>query len=352
MDTLTHALSGLLIGRATSSKTTKIYKKRLSLRARLLAGFFAAAFPDIDIIARFFGTLNYLEMHRGITHSIIMLPIWALLISVVYAKISRNYYHWKDFYLISLFGVGIHIAGDVITAYGTMVFAPFSIYKLAWPTTFIIDFYFTGIILIAIIFAFIFRNKGQHIAVAGFACLLSYIGYQGILSQQAGELAEKYSKENKIINYKISVMPQPFSPYHWKAIIKTDEVYQVGYIDLMSKNLSLAGKDASIFAKVDALYRPVNQVKWTEINQYGELNTEQVKQVWNLDIMKPIRRFMLYPSLANEENMADGCVWFKDLRFVLDGVRQSPFKFGACKDENKDWQLFRLDNNVKVSMFN
>ena len=352
MDTLTHALSGLLLARATTSKKTKVYKHRLSLKARLLAGFFAAAFPDIDIIARFFGTLNYLETHRGITHSIIMLPIWAFLISVVYAKISRNYYHWKDFYLISLFGIGIHIAGDVITAYGTMIFAPFSIMKLAWPTTFIIDFYFTGIIIAAIIFAFIFRKKGQQIAVTGLVCLLSYIGYQGILSQQAGELAEKYSKEKQLANYKISVMPQPFSPYHWKAIIKTGDIYRVGYINLKSKKVLAADKDASLFAKVDALYRPVNQVKWTVIDQYGNSDSERVKQVWNLDIMKPIRQFMLYPTTVHEAKVDKNCVWFTDLRFVLQGVRQSPFKFGACKENNKAWQLFQLNDGIKVSLFN
>lgn len=352
MDTLTHALSGLLLGRATTSKTTKVYKNRLSLRARLLAGFFAAAFPDIDIIARFFGALNYLEMHRGITHSIIMLPIWAFLISVVYTKISRNHYHWKDFYLISLFGIGIHIAGDVITAYGTMIFAPFSMMKLAWPTTFIIDFYFSGIILVAIVGTVLFRKHGQHIAIAGFACLVSYIGYQGLQSQAAGKLAEKYSKEHQLSNYEISVMPQPFSPYHWKAIIKTGESYHVGYINLRSKNISFASKDASLFEKVDALYRPVDKINWIEVKQYGSTETQMVKQVWNLDIMKPIRQFMLYPSIADEENMDNGCVWFKDLRFVLDGIRQSPFKFGACADKTQTWKLFRIDEGQKISLFN
>lgn len=352
MDTLTHALSGLLLARATSSKKTKVVKQRLSLKARLLAGFFAAAFPDIDIIARFFGTLNYLEMHRGITHSIIMLPIWAFLISVVYARISRNYYHWKDFYLISLMGIAIHIAGDVITAYGTMLFAPFSMMKLAWPTTFIIDFYFTGIILVAIICAFIFRNKGQQIAIAGLICLLCYIGYQGTLSQQAGEIAEKYSKQKQLTDYKISVMPQPFSPYHWKAIVKTGNTYRVGYINLKSNKITVAAKDASLFTKINALYQPVDQVKWTEINQFGETDSERVKQVWNLDIMKPIRQFMLYPSIAHEKNIDKDCVWFTDLRFVLQGVRQSPFKFGACEDKNKSWQLFRLNNGIRVSVLN
>ncbi|MDH5396397.1 MAG: metal-dependent hydrolase, partial [Gammaproteobacteria bacterium] len=154
MDTITHALSGMLLARATKTNPVKPEysdSKTLSLQARLWAGFFAAAFPDIDIVASFFGTMTYLDMHRGITHSVIMLPLWAFVLAFLFAKISRNYYHWKAFYAISFLGIALHIAGDVITAYGTMLLAPLSIMKFAWPTTFIIDFYFSGIILLSII---------------------------------------------------------------------------------------------------------------------------------------------------------------------------------------------------------
>jgi len=48
-------------------------------------------------------------------------------------------------------GIGIHIAGDVITAFGTMIFAPFSDWRAQFPTTFIIDPYFTAIIVSGLI---------------------------------------------------------------------------------------------------------------------------------------------------------------------------------------------------------
>ena len=44
-----------------------------------------------------------------------------------------------------------HIAGDVITGFGTMVFAPLSRWRAALGTTFIIDLWFSGIILAGLI---------------------------------------------------------------------------------------------------------------------------------------------------------------------------------------------------------
>src|SRR3970282_2929773 len=50
----------------------------LSQRARLMAGAAAAAFPDIDFALRAIDTLTYLNLHQGVTHSLILLPVWAL----------------------------------------------------------------------------------------------------------------------------------------------------------------------------------------------------------------------------------------------------------------------------------
>lgn len=117
MDTLTHALSGMLLARATAPGKTDT--PQLPLYVRMWCGFLAAAFPDADFVMRYFGSLSYLEHHRGVTHSFLMLPLWALLLSVVFMLIWRRRYHWKMFLGVSAMSVLIHILGDVITAYGT-----------------------------------------------------------------------------------------------------------------------------------------------------------------------------------------------------------------------------------------
>lgn len=348
MDTITHAFSGMLLGRATASEN-KSTGNILSLRARLIAATLAAAFPDIDFIARFFGILNYLETHRGITHSFVLLPVWALLLAHIFARLSKGRYQWRDFYLVSASGIAIHILGDVITAYGTMMFEPISDAKFSWPTTFIIDFYFTGIIVIALIMAGIFRHKGKQIALSGLCVLISYIGYQATLNNKAEAVAQDYVKQQNIKQAEIYVMPQPLSPYHWKAIIKSSETYYVSYINLKSDDVLTASNDAGLFERLRSIYRPTNKLQWNTVAQYGFEEQKLSKQVWFMESMKSIRKFMLFPVVDSVLNSsAKQCVWFKDHRFVLDGVRMGPFRFGACKEKNTKWQLFRLVDNIPV----
>src|SRR5882672_8501802 len=143
MDTLTHALSGALLARATAPRNAS----PKSLPRRIAAGFFACAAPDLDIVVSFFGPIEYLQNHRGVTHSLILLPLWALLYSWILAKILREPRGWRALYGITAMGLALHVAGDVITTYGTMILAPLSNWRAQIGTTFIIDLWFTGIIV-------------------------------------------------------------------------------------------------------------------------------------------------------------------------------------------------------------
>ncbi|MGZ5230004.1 MAG: metal-dependent hydrolase, partial [Burkholderiales bacterium] len=71
MDTLTHGLLGALLGRATAPRKVEQDAESLPVRRRMLVGFLAAAFPDIDFVSSYMSPLSYLYHHRGITHSVL-----------------------------------------------------------------------------------------------------------------------------------------------------------------------------------------------------------------------------------------------------------------------------------------
>jgi len=85
MDTLTHALSGALLARATAPQQSD--DKTLPLGRRLFVGFLAAAAPDLDFVISYIGPVEYLLHHRGATHSLILLPLWAFLLAKLCAVI-------------------------------------------------------------------------------------------------------------------------------------------------------------------------------------------------------------------------------------------------------------------------
>jgi len=341
MDTLTHALSGMLVSRASYQKNDQ-----LPLWLRSWVGFLVGAFPDIDFISRFFGIAAYLNIHRGITHSILMIPIWALLLSWLVAKLTRDKYHWRLFLPVCLLSLSIHIFADVITAYGTEVFAPISHVRISIPTTFIIDLYFTGIILIAILFSAFIRKHARRIALAGVFTLMSYILLQAYWMRTALEEAYASVPVATTQNAKVNVLPQPLSPLNWKLIIAAEDRYYIRYINLHRTERASASGTDSLFRRVDALYTPVTQNDWYIVPKFGVGPFQALaKQIFEHDKMESIRRFMEYPAVYQVDQLPDmQCIWFADQRFVLENIR-APFIFGACQHrESLQMKFLRLDD--------
>ncbi|MBS0543155.1 MAG: metal-dependent hydrolase, partial [Proteobacteria bacterium] len=98
MDTLTHALSGALVGRllarrraSSSSASSADGFSSAALGGVavpvppvwqfVVAGTVAATFPDLDFVLGWVSELAYLRGHRGVTHSIVLLPLWGLAIA-------------------------------------------------------------------------------------------------------------------------------------------------------------------------------------------------------------------------------------------------------------------------------
>ena len=183
MDTLTHALSGALLARVTEPNNPR--PDQLPRRTRMWVGFWAAAFPDSDFITRFVDPLTYLTVHRGVTHSVIMLPLWALGLSLLFMLLVRGKYSWRAFAGVVALGIGIHIVGDVITAFGTMIFAPFSNWRAQIPTTFIIDPYFTAIIVAGLIASAIW-NLMRTPAIIGLTVLAAEAIFREMIRSLAG----------------------------------------------------------------------------------------------------------------------------------------------------------------------
>lgn len=343
MDTLTHALSGALLARATESKSPRA--GQLSRRARMWVVFWAAAFPDSDFVLRFIDPLTYLTTHRGITHSVIMLPLWALVLAFLFVILARGKYTWRAFLGLCALGIGAHIAGDVITAFGTMIFAPLSSLRVSLPTTFIIDPYFTAIIVAGLIASTVWKQTRLP-AVVGLGVLAVYVGFQGILHQRAVTVGETYAQDRQLRGVRVQAIPQPFSPFNWMVIVKRDDIYHMAYVNLLRRDIpEPPPDDAGWLRHIDASYLPVERAVWKRVPRFGDAATEAslAKQAWYSKTLAAYRRFALFPAVYRINRDGEKhCVWFNDLRFALAG-RPMPFRFGACRSgPGTPWKAYRL----------
>jgi len=321
-------LSGALLARATSSKDAPPH----SIPRRIAAGFFACAAPDLDYLVSFVGPVEYLVTHRGVTHSVVLLPLWALLYSWVLAKILREPRGWRALYGITALALAAHIAADVITSYGTMVFAPFSDWRAAIGTTFIIDLWFSGIILAGLIAsALLYRSRIP--AILSIAMLIGYVAFQFLLKLDAQQFGESYTRARGLSTAIVKVHPRPVSPFNWTVFVSDDDAHRFAHINLVRKEAKSYRPGDGFIAKLNAPYLPASQAIWVTRTRYGETNRELIEEAWNSEALGFFRWFADLPAFDGFTEEAK-CVWFTDLRFLTPGRDTVPFRFAACRERS------------------
>ncbi len=337
MDTLTHALSGALLARATVPRDAPPH----SLPRRIAAGFFAAAAPDLDFVISYAGPVAYLEHHRGVTHSLLLLPLWALLVSWLLAKILRERGGWRALYGITALSLAAHIVGDVITGFGTIVFAPFSTWRAALGTTFIIDLWFSGIILAGLAFSVVFRRTKLP-AIAASVVLAGYVGLQAVQKQKALDFAAAHAEAQGLRDARISAQPRPVSPFNWTVFVSTESEHRFAHVNLVRREPRPYQPGEGFIARIDSPYLPIDRAAWVVKTRYGHPPVDELgKQAWH---SPPLGFFRWFAALPAFDGLSDGstCVWFFDLRFLTPGRDNLPFRFGACREKPGDpWRAYQ-----------
>ena len=165
MDTITHGIAGALLAKAVFNGADVIppetVNKRHIITWSLTLG---AIFPDSDVLRDFISRnpLLIITWHRSITHSLLCLPIWSVLLAALTVVICR-WRKWESpsyFALCGLWAAGIlsHILLDLVTTFGTMIWSPYQWSRPAWDILFILDFSFTAILLIPQLLAWAYED--------------------------------------------------------------------------------------------------------------------------------------------------------------------------------------------------
>jgi membrane-bound metal-dependent hydrolase YbcI (DUF457 family) len=174
MDTITHGIVGALAGKALFAgrdvpagyaKNTESHAlSSPTARAAIVACSLGAMFPDIDIFAGPLARnpLAIMEWHRNITHSILLLPFWALLLTGISIPLAR-WVRWKSPPFLTLFviyaaGLASHIFLDLVTSFGTMAWSPLRYSRPAWDWIFILDLTLTSFALVPQFAAWCYRK--------------------------------------------------------------------------------------------------------------------------------------------------------------------------------------------------
>ncbi len=350
MDTLTHGLLGALTIRSLPERY-----KNISLHEITILGFIAAVFPDIDYLMFWIHPLQFLaEWHRAATHSLVMMPVWSIVLGFLAAIVVKARWKWPVYTIVSAIAITTHIISDTITIYGTQIFNPVSDYKAVIGTTFVIDGYFTGIVTIGLTGSILMARYRIHyhklFVTLIFCFLFSYLGLQLYLRSLADDYANYFVVNNKLQSLEVHSLPQPFSPTYWKIIVETGNDYWVSFVNVMPaewhKSFTLfmaklfSGNSDTIIKSVSN-YLPVQIATWAS---YSKIESEgrEILNAWNQDEFSAFRKFAVFPVLYRKDSDVTGdCIWFTDLRYVFP-VMIPPFRYGMCGKADK-WTPYRLE---------
>ena len=220
MDSITHTLFG--VGLYHGIKKEDMSKKERYVLLFTCIG--ASQIPDIDVVSQLWDQNGQYQMwHRGITHSIFLAPVWALL----FAGISRIVFGIRGNrpFLISLLAVFIHITSDLLNAWGTGYFEPFSSVRLTAGTVPIIDFVIWIIFALAFVVARLYPvYKRTRIFRIAWTLIALHVAVQSV---QGYVLYEKYQDK-----YEQVALSARFLPWHFTVVGKGTH-----HVDLINDSL-------------------------------------------------------------------------------------------------------------------
>jgi len=294
MDPLTHAVSGAALARAFP-------KQSLPARQVWLIILLAMA-PDSDIVLRLISDPLYLQHHRGLTHSLLMLPLWGwLIVSLSSTQVKQ---HPAMPILIGL-ALLLHIALDVITTYGTMIFAPVSDRRVSVDLVFIIDPLFTACLLVPLLAGFIWPRQARRLSMISFVCALAYLLLACSNQQQGIALARQAYPDARAYH----ALPMAFSPFNWQLIAEYPDHYTRTAVNLKPDFAGLRPlfDDAFATTLLSTSISTPNQLNWQVL---PAMHT--VKDVEQLPGAAFYAWFARFPVLLRQ---TDDTIDFGDLAF-------------------------------------
>jgi inner membrane protein len=226
MDSFTQVVLGAAVGEA-------VLGKKVGNKAQLW-GAIAGTIPDLDVfLSPLYSDVRALFVHRGFSHSIffaiIAAPVLGFLINKMYKGREADFKDWTKLFFWAIF---THPLLDSFTNYGTGLFEPFSDYRVAFNTIFVVDPLYTLPMFICCLLVLFYNRKNikrRRINWLGITLSSFYLVLTVVNKSQIKDIVEEDLLKKGIAYEEIMTMPAPFTNILWNVIVKKEDEYLVGY---------------------------------------------------------------------------------------------------------------------------
>jgi len=231
MDSVTQLVLGASVGHAVAGKAAG--------RKAILAGAIGGTIPDLDVV--FYPLLDSIQrigFHRGISHSFLFVIVASPVFGWIAARLSSDSSVPRSVWMrIGFWSLLTHILLDSFTVYGTGLFEPFSNYRAAFNSIFIIDPLYTLPLVIGLLPA-VFGIRSEASArifnICGLALSTLYLGWTLVAKFGADRVFESNLARSNIEYTRMITTPTAFNSVLWRALVETDDGFVESYYSLVT----------------------------------------------------------------------------------------------------------------------
>ncbi|MCW9052655.1 MAG: metal-dependent hydrolase [Motiliproteus sp.] len=237
MDIITQGLLGATAAQAGA--------KPNEARLASLIGFCAPMLADADTLLRTNeDPLLFLENHRHFTHSLLFIPLGALLASLLLWPLLRTRLAFKRIYLYALLGYTTAGFLDACTSYGTHLFWPFSDERTAWSIISIFDPLFSLALIAAIVVGVL--KYQPRAAKIGLLFAATYLSLGVVQHDRAESLAQGQAEQRGHAIDRLIVKPTMGNLLLWRSVYQSDGSYYVDAVRVGLPNNSKVFEGTSV----------------------------------------------------------------------------------------------------------
>jgi inner membrane protein len=334
MDSITQAALGAAVGEA-------MLGKKLGNRA-LLWGMLFGTLPDLDVLlSPFFDTARNLAMHRGASHSLLLMVIASFALAPWLAKRWKKNKVSKGLAGAFVFAVwSTHVLLDCFTVYGTSVLWPFSDSRIAFNNLFIIDPLYTLPLIITLVWLAFLRTKQtlpkrRRLCWWGLGLSTGYValsllakwtvsnGFDADLQRRGAKFTRRMEA------------PTPLNILFWRSVVDRGDEFWVGYRSIFE--FSDTPVRWTVYPKGEEVFFPMAEMRETKTIAWFSngwwIARSHANGLWLGDL-----RFGESRTYGERKGMVDARLafsWIFNATADGDRLRQPPYEWGDTRDNLK-----------------
>ncbi|HEX8925615.1 MAG TPA: metal-dependent hydrolase [Terriglobales bacterium] len=312
MEPVTHFLTGAALGRSGFNRNTALATAVMTL---------AAEAADIDALWYFKGSVDGFAHHRGITHTLIGVPLVAAL-TILFVWVVTKLWHavrppikrpemparWGLLYLYACIAGFVHILLDFTNNYGVRPFFPFNARWYAWDIVFIIEPVMLILLICGLVLPHLFGlinseigarqrgPRGHGWAIAALIGIVILWGVRDFEHRRAVKTLDSFTYDGHPAT-RVSAFPMPMNPFRWYGVVETPGFYRSMMVDSLTPEVDPQGR-ATTYYKIEET--PVTQA--AKATYLGRVYLDWAR----------------YPTLELQKRELQGGydVTFRDVRFL------------------------------------